>query len=296
VDSAAITSVIARCLLDSGFLQQMAEHPDVALEPYDFDSGTRRELLRLDTDRVRKFAGFITKVQHNYLWEWFPYTEVLLRHYQLEIEVFASYCPIHQRIRKIGQASREQKIESFLDFLEATLNEDRSLKYPGLSDVLRHERIQWNLKRDSAGQDGEEGSDGPQAADVSHLRWNELRGLVPRIHGKLWVAEFSYDPLAIIAEIRRGAFDSTALQRNRCSRGYWISTKAEILQIFEFSEAMAVLFQLIDGNSTAEVIVERTLSRLELSGSFNTAQFKPVFEFGGKAGLLSFNAPSATRA
>lgn len=142
-----INSFVARCLLDPGYLDRLARNPHDEIAALPVSTGTRTAIAGLDFERVRLFAGFISKVQHNDLWDDFPCTRSLLRYYRVELATFADYRAHHLELARAGKPTRAAKTEAFLDFLESRLRRPVGPEYPGLLDVLTHERLHWEVTR-----------------------------------------------------------------------------------------------------------------------------------------------------
>jgi hypothetical protein len=268
-----VESVVARCLLDADFLQRARSDPAGTLAAYELDERARADFHALDFTRVGNFAGFITKVQHNYLWESMPYTRALLKHYAIEIEVFAAYHETHLALRKRG-ATRREKIGAFLEFLDAYITSG----YPGLRDVLRHERLQWEIE-----------SSQPSAAVTAPRPASGLPGeLVPRIRGSLRVGWFELSPLEIVAQMSAGRFDPGQLSLDPGPLVYWVDPAAEQLRIMRADSLTAALLSGIDGHSPVGAIVSRVAGRRADAAAL--ARVQPVLDHAVQLGLLTLVA------
>src|SRR5947199_10036579 len=107
-----IEEIIARCLLDPSFLASLHQNPAETLESYGLEESVRQQIESADFDKIQRFSGFISKIQHNHLWESFPTTRQLLRFYELELEIFTAYRP-YQLSAEVSMGSREQRTRSF---------------------------------------------------------------------------------------------------------------------------------------------------------------------------------------
>jgi len=291
MNSAPINSILARCLLDVGFLDRISCDPITVLQAYDLDDRTWTDFLRLDVNRVRYFAGFITKVQHNYLWESFPYTRALLKLYQIEIEVFTAYLAIYQQLRAQGAISKDQKIESFMKFLLAYLEPSKKVELPGLQEVIAHEHMEWEIRRALRGVE----SPGPQRSqiDLSALSTRQLGRLVPVVQGAFRVNDFIRDPLVIVKQIAQGSFDPQEIPEQRQYLGYWGETATNQLHILELDDLSANLLSLVNGRRSIRVIIERVAKTMpypiypsELRPFFQ-ALFNQGFLMAGLRGAMS---------
>jgi len=109
-----VNTIVARCLLEPGYLERFERDPRAEVAHLDLDESARHELSSLDCRRVRRFGGFISKVQHNDLWDSFPYTRALLKLYGAELDTFAAYRGQHLELVRAGRPSRERRTKSFL--------------------------------------------------------------------------------------------------------------------------------------------------------------------------------------
>src|SRR6266550_4698035 len=109
-----VNTIVARCLLEPYYLERFERDPRAEVAHLELDEPLRQELSSLDCQRVRRFGGFISKVQHNDLWDQFPYTRALLKFYGAELDTFAAYRGQHLSLGRAGRPSRETKIRSFL--------------------------------------------------------------------------------------------------------------------------------------------------------------------------------------
>jgi hypothetical protein len=276
VTPAAGDSIIARCLLDPEFLSRVSSDPATALAAYPLDERTRRDFEAFDFGSVRSFAGFITKVQHNDLWESIPGTRSVLKYYGVEIETFAAYHPHHLRLRA-RRITRDEKVAAFLDFLEARLAREPSRRYPGLRDILVHERLQWEIRTAlTAGVDG--------VGEASDGRGGRFERLVPVIRGALRVGSFEISPSAIASQLAAGRFEPSELRARRHCLAYWGDPEARELHVLEVDELTAVLLAEVDGCRSAGAVVRRVARRLGVDAV--SSRFQPVFESAAAHGLL----------
>lgn len=274
---APVDSIIARCLLDAEFLARLASDPGAALAAYDLDEHARRDFESLDVGSVRSFAGFVTKVQHNDLWEWFPGTRSLLKSYGIEIETFAAYHPHHLRLRA-RRAPRDEKIAAFLDFLEARLAAAPPARYRGLRDLLVHERLQWEVRQEVAAAGVgmvENGSGG---------RGGRFDRLVPTVRGALRVGVFEISPFAIVTQLAASRFDPSELEVRPHCLVYWADPEAGELRVLEVDDLTAALVEEVDGCRSVGAVVRRATRRLGLEAL--PSRFRPVFEAAAARGLI----------
>lgn len=275
--TAAVESVLARCLLDADFLRAVGSDPAAALAGYDLDERTRRELVSLDVAKVRNFAGFVTKVQHNYLWDPMPFTRALLKHHGVEIELFAEYHARHLELRAQG-ASRAAKIDSFLDFVAAWVRADA---HPGLREVLLHERIQWELESLDA-------APGPKPTSSPGRPLPPFCELVPRVRGPVRIARFELSPFEIVDQLSNGRFDPTSLSAWSGTLAYWADPASERMRILEVDDLTAALVSEADGRRSVRGVVSRVGGRP--ADDELVDRVRPVFEGAVDVGLLALEA------
>jgi len=302
--SAPVNAILARCLLDAGFLDDLTHDPETALRGYALDARTCAEFRQLRVDRVRHFAGFITKVQHNYLWESFPYTRALLKAYRIEIEVFTAYLPVHQRLRAQA-ASRDQKTEGFLTFLQSYLDTAAEAAacqaeghepFPGLHDVLRHERIEWEIRTTLGGTESTRNPNGNAPAEVNpaQLPARAFGRLVPVIQGVFKVGTFARNPMPIVDALAKGTFRPEPTPKPRVDAtyvfGYWGDTASNQLHIFELDPVSAGVVTLIDGSRSVRAIVERA-ARAH-GQQLSVSALRPFFQTVVDQGLVTFPQPT----
>jgi hypothetical protein len=285
MDSGVVNSILARCLLDSAFLQLMVRDPSAALEGYVLDEQTQADFLTLNIDKVRNFAGFITKVQHNYLWESFPYTRALLKLYKIEIEIFVAYFPTHQRIRAEGRASKNQKIESFLTFLLAYLDSQEGSRYPGLREILLHESMLWEIGIALRPSQLPKPLEGERA--IVSLRPRQFGSVVPMVRGELRVGHFMYDPKQIITCLTQGHLALHQLPVQRRCLSYWADSATNQLRILELDDVSAALLSQVDGCRPIRTIIRQVMQ--DMHGRVHLTQFWPFFQAAFEQGLLMVN-------
>jgi hypothetical protein len=276
--AAQVESLIARCLLDADFLRDANADPVNALAARNLTTEAAAELEALDLARVRQFAGFITKVQHNHLWELTPYTRALLKHYGIEIETFAAYHGRHLELRERG-ASRSEKDEAFFAFLDelAASRDD----VPGLRDILRHERIVLELQRLRRGlQEGGPGTAGEPRSE-------RFAACVPSVRGVLRIAAFDCDPLAIAATVSRGALDSDGVSARPVTLAYSAQSHAREPAILEVDDLTAALLGAVDGRRSVRAVVARVAGRS--APDELVARVRPILDAAIDAGVLTLS-------
>jgi hypothetical protein len=138
-----VQEILARCLTEPPFLDRLIADQESALVEYSLDSKTLAAFAGVDLGRLRRFSGFIGKVQHNYLWDHFPATRLLLQRYHVEIEAFAEYRAI-QLSPQLRAERPSEKIRRFATYLSSYAR--RCPNFAGLSTVIGFERACWELR------------------------------------------------------------------------------------------------------------------------------------------------------
>lgn len=289
MNSAVINSIIARCILDSTFLEQLAQNPDTALSGYGLDSRTYSDFLAADIARIRSFAAFIAKVQHNHLYEMFPNTRALLKYYGLELRVFTEYLAIHQQNRTGRRLSRDQGIAVFLEFLRDYISNLADSECPGLPDVLSHEQAIWEIKRFLANKERLQPSR-PGSESVS-LESDRLVDSVPSVNGIARPVAYRYDPFEIMSALQQKRFDAQQVSISGNIMCYWGSAETHQIRAFAIDPAVAALLALVDGDRSVAAIVGRLTD--EIGSDVPLASVLPFFESAVQQGLLILKASSA---
>lgn len=283
--SGSVQSILARCIVDVPFLDLLARDPGAALEGYALDERTRQGFHELDVERLRRFAGLITKVQNNGLWQPLPYTRALMNGYGLESDVFVAYVEAHQRNRAEA-IGRDEQTRRFLGFLGDYLERRQSPACPGLRDVLVHERVLWEIERFSGSPEppSTEPID-PPAGARDFLRW------IPVIRGTLRVEAFATNPLATVAALQAGVFRPEDVPSQELHLGYFRAGGGAggELRILELAPLAGALLSHVDGRRSLRRIVDRACA-----GSADrprTGELRAFFESSARQGLLTLQRP-----
>jgi hypothetical protein len=250
----AVNSILARCLVEPGFLHRLQAEPDAVLAHYALGDRTRRGFAELDFTRVRHFGGLITLVQHNYIWESFPYTRSLLHHFKIEIEVFADYRDPYLRAFNGRSASRADKISNFTAFLDNALAHRLEPWAPVMRALVRHELTILDVR---AVADGRLNSPNNCIVDAKTLDARSFAKLVPQVRGRVRVQEYAFNPMAVVACMDQGRLDLTALAPHEITLAYWGDAAAGQLRIFELDPMSLLLLSQVDGRRSIRTITER---------------------------------------
>src|SRR6267154_5764364 len=197
-----VESILARSLVEPDFLEALIVDPKGSLSSYSLDETAKGEFLNADFARIRAFSGFISKVQHNYLWESFPATRKLLTFFGVEIDLFSRYRRIQLSQRRKGEERRES-ILRFIEFLEVELKSKRGWQFRLMLELLKHERVTWETRL-SLGTVPEPMS---TRLSIHRFSWAKFKTLTPVACGPLVVRKFCYDPSPIADRVAGDSFD-----------------------------------------------------------------------------------------
>jgi hypothetical protein len=278
VSNATVTSVLARCLLDVGFLERVHAHPHSALREYAVDERTRSDLASLEIDRVRSFAAFIARVQHNFLWESFPYTVKLMKLHGIELAVFANYLGTHQRLRRSG-VSIDERLVAFLGYLRGYLESVPMPQRSTMLDVLTHEQAEWQVRRGHAAVPAIH----PRRGARPPVGSGEFLRLVPVVRGVLRLASFSRDPCAMIDLIARGEDGAELLPLRPAWLAYW--SDGESLHVLEVDAYSAALLSEVNGSRSVRTVIRRSFRGA--STLPDRLEIRSLFEGLAECGLLA---------
>lgn len=269
-----VEALIARCLTDPGFLESAIENPaDLASQLSD---PLHLEALQMDFRKLRRFSGFIGKVQHNYLWEHFSATRRLLWKLGIEHDVFGEYrkvqlSPLH------GPLDRPARVRRFAEFLDSyTAGATHRL----LRCVFTHERFLWELR--TAGGPGA-GHSPPSSYEVTGLTWKEFQRLVPALAPHVRVASFDYDPVRAISLIDAETPQLQRMRRKPITLIYVLSPDAAV-RTLTLDPIPTLVFAVVNGRDSVRKLTERLRN-----GGFRAIKpsaFRSLFEQALAAGLM----------
>lgn len=231
-----VTSIIARSILDVSFIAKLEKGQRSVLSTMSQD--LQRD-IQAQLHNIRCFSAFIAKVHHNFLWIDFPLTRQLLAGCRMDIAVFTAYLKEYQGNRR---RSREEKIRSFIFFLQKWLRRDKTRVAEIASNLVRHENAIYTARI--------EGWLNPKAvAETSEI---------PSITGLIKIIPLSVSPGQM-------QIDSFSIRRIRLWKEkrwfcYWFPPGCQIPRIFEISPEMRTLLRRIDGKNKTDVIMKGTRS------------------------------------
>ena len=278
-----VEEIIARCLTEPSFLSAVLSTREAALAGYALDPCAKDEFARTDFERIRQFSGFITKVQHNFLWDWFPATLKLLRHYDVDLDFFAEYRHAYLASGPRGRSQRD-KVDSFLQHLTSYLAERQ--EFPGLSNVIRYERTIWELHQNLALATA---GAFRAAGEVKALPWRDILRLVPVLNEPLRIELFDCNPAALVASVMAGAFRAPTAEPARVF-AIRIDPSDMTLRTLEIEELPALLLSCINGRRSLRSVIAR--ARGLALNSARPAAFSLFFRDAAEFGLVRFRSES----
>jgi hypothetical protein len=279
-----VESIVARSLTDPAFLEALITAPDKTLDLCCLDPSIKSEFLSADLGKLRSFSGFITKVQHNYLWESLPATRKLLAFFGMEIELFAAYRKILLSQRTKNE-ERRISILRFIDFLEKYTKRKRAAPQM-VHQVLRHERASWEARLAVLNSSGPSQTREPAKKVIS---WRELRQLRPMMNGYLAIREFSWDPIMMAAAILEERFDGKRPRRRPVILGYWGDCSSSQMRILRLEKIEAGVLCWVDGRRSVRQIVDKV--RCGFPAGLLPRDFRGLFEGMTEAGIIRLSAP-----
>jgi hypothetical protein len=234
--NATITSIVARYLSNANFRKDILVDTEQALTTCGLVVEDRRELSKFDFRGLESFGGLITKTQHNFLYEYLPYTRQLLQIYRLDLTIFAAYRTLIQST-PAGGASRVEKTRRFVNYLRAWMG-GRDEEFPGLVDLLEHEYILWDLKNEPRPD--------RTVSAVMQSPAAELRNAIASVQRGVKLAELRYKPLQMINRLKQG---TQPQRKDRCQSRlvYWIDTQRSEIRVAEMNQTIWKVIRLCDG-------------------------------------------------
>lgn len=206
--------LMARCIVDGPFLEALRNDPETALAAYGLDAATALS-FRAMAPRIGQYAGLVTAVQNNGLWQHIPWTQKLLKHHDLHLRAFTAFIAPHRALRARRGVSRHETTVAFLDFLDGKLATDPDFDRPMLADLFAHERTFWAMQR------GQAASSTPD---------------------RLRAAVYETDPLAVIAWLRAGGAPPPDVPTGL---GYWIEPGSGLFRVLKLTPAAAALLAIV---------------------------------------------------
>jgi hypothetical protein len=273
-----VEEILARCLTEPSFLALLIADRDTALDGYSLDPETLADFARTDLERIRQFSGFIGKVQHNYLWDWFPATRKLLHRYAIEIEFFSEYRAI-QLAGELRSLTQSEKIRRFADYL--ALYTDNKPEFNALAALLRYEYACWEL-HDSITT----GSGTKTAQDAGPLSWAEFQELTPEKTMPTIIESFDCNPVQLVAQVLDGEFVQHHREENRWFV-FQLNPLTMNVRLSEVEALPALLLFCIDGQRRVRSVI--AAARRRGLASIPPKAFRSFLEGAAAAGFIVFH-------
>jgi hypothetical protein len=230
-----VHAVLAAIMADPALLERWRRDPaslsETGLEPAD-----------LDLEKIRRFAGLVTKVRQNDLRLELPNTFKLLDIAGLSIELFAAYAKPAADLRTAGRKSKPDRIRALVEFLDDWLN--RSDRAQALAwDMIRHETAILALRQEGA----------PECTLRPSRR--RLSGKsIPFHRGRVIHHAMSCHPAELETALAAGAKGLAGLRPTPCHIAYCRDGSSTRIHVIEIDELGAVLLDLSDGRRSVAVM------------------------------------------
>jgi hypothetical protein len=274
MNSGTVEGLLARLILEPAFLEKVRADRQSALAGYAPEAGIAEALDGENLERIRRFAGFIGKVQHNHLWDWFPATRLLLIHYEIELDLFTRYRAV-QATPEWQRASRGDRVGKLLDFIA----DYAAGNYPGLGDVVRHERAIWQAASET--RSGKE-----PGTDFRSVPWSVFQRMRPALEG-VRILSFGFDPTRLAASILAGEFAGKIPKGPRTTLAYLGGPSGEV-RTLRTEEMSVFILGHVDGLRSVRRVIERV--RCEGFAGLRPRAFREFFDGAAEAGFIRMNA------
>jgi hypothetical protein len=267
--------MIARCLTEPRYLESLIVKQ-------------RDPAILLELRRMRLFGAFISKVQHNHLWDNFPATRKLMQQFGIEFDLFLAY-RMENLNHRPHRIHRDAKITRFVRFLDRTLTRSRYRRFSLLADVFRHERNIWELSSEKCSSvSASENKEGNTSLhrDLAAMNWPTFRELIPSFRGHFRLEQFGHDPLRTIATLRATTSSLNRGRRSSFTLGYWKLTDSHP-SVLKLDAYQGAILSKINGTRRIREIIGRV--RTGVLRKAAPLQFRGFFEQAKAAGLISLS-------
>jgi|GEM_PF-2514225 len=254
--NSVVTSILARCLVDPQFQRRLSRDVFGTLQNYSLSENTLSSLTRFEFRKLDLFGGLITQTQHNFLWESFPYSRALLKHYGIELHVFSAY----RRQLPQGRTDfpRKKKIERFTRYLKGFLQGAVAERnYPGLVDVLAHERTRWELQQTRIRRQVKPRTGLPNLL----LPARQFDQLTPVVPDNVRFARYRYDPIELGSALEKKCFGTFQLKPKLTQLVYRTDPATGQVSVFKTNSTVWHLFIKVNGNRRIGSILRATTSQ-----------------------------------
>jgi hypothetical protein len=202
----------------------------------------------LDVEALWKFAGLGVKVKHNVLRTDLPLVWQAISVFGVDVELFAEYAPLAHAHKAEGKTGRADKLTSLVEFLSDWLcrhAERLGPSYRVVADVLRHEAMLCELRRQPA----------DDAPDLSPWPSDPSLDDVPAFCGAVRLLRLAYTPGDIRAVLARGkaAVEELARVPADLCRVYWKNPAARV-RVLHVHESAFEVIRRVDGRRSLGAI------------------------------------------
>lgn len=267
-----IEALIARCLTEPDLLESAIENPTAFSGQV--EATLRQEAQQFNFRKLQSFSAFITKVQHNYLWEYFPATRQLLWRLGIEHDVFGEYKRT-QLLPLSGAPDRIMRVRRFCEFLEKYSAESRQWM---LRCIFTHERLLWELSTFTSP---------PIVAEANTVsttwNWAKFRRSVPAIAPNVRIVSFDHDPLRVIALLSAKQAELPRVRRKPITLLYAFGTDSNV-RTFTLDPISELVCLAVTGRDSVSKLTTRI--RKASSGEVRPSVLRPVFERAVDLGFM----------
>lgn len=240
-DNKFIQSVLAGSIMDAGVFRTL----QAKVKKNDSETASFKKTLK----GLKYFGGFITKVQHNYLWMDFKLTRKMMMRQKVELEIFTAYAPEHQKNKKIKGLKQDDKIHCFVAFLKKYLNNRQQRKYRLVLNVLVHEEAMFLLKTGLV-----------SAEPVVHTSKKLSLRATPGICGAVRHVLMDLPPGRLGECFRPNA--AKLLRRRRRYYSYWYDPHTPAVRILEMPALMRRVLVTVDNKKKIKEIMKQCAAEI----------------------------------
>jgi hypothetical protein len=278
MNTGTVEGLLARLILEPSFLERVRADRQSALAGYAPEAGIAEALDSENLEKIQRFAGFIGKVQHNHLWDWFPATRSLLIYYKIELDLFTRYRTV-QATPEWQRASRGERIGKLLDFIA----DYAAGNYPGLGDVVRHERAIWQTASETRSVKKPVAK--PAHNQLRNVPWSVFQRMRPALEG-IHILSFRFDPTRLTAHILAGEFAGKTPKGPRTTLAYVRGRSGEVRTLRTDDMSVYILGQ-VDGLRSVRSVIGRV--RRDAFAGPRPSAFREFFEGAAEAGFIRMN-------
>ncbi len=252
-------ALIAEYIVNPAFAKLAQKNPKLSSS----DSPITQEVSDEFLQRLRRFAGFVTKVQNNHLWEELPYTRALLRILGIEHDVFSVFHRQHFALKANRNISRDDRTCHFLEFLTKWI---RGFPEPNrifLQTTVKYETILFRMRRSKQ-----------QATTLYESRFaskprTKAMAHTLMLNGQLQIGYFRDDPVIVLESIVANRLPPVDRKPSARHYAFWQIEGEPIT--FRIKPFIASLLKRIDGETTAEELIHSIESTRNTAAKIDAA-------------------------